>query len=213
MAFKTSDAIVTKETRAFKSFLEAKAVFENFKEEESERLHALDSILSHKEIHEILEIFNKLFKDNSVKDHIYINFAFTNFDIKTNPEEDFNALFKMLGSQNAYLRNSVIEFLQMNGKETIVFIQKLMDDLDRDIRIFAINILGAIKYEATIELLRSFIAKENDINALMTAVDYLGEIGDECDISLLRTIKQAHEDEPYVVFGVDLALSRLKEQS
>jgi HEAT repeat protein len=88
-----------------------------------------------------------------------------------------------------------------------------MDNSDRDIRIFAINILGDIKCEASIELLRSFIATENDINALMTAVDYLGEIGDERDTSLLKTIKQAHEDEPYVVFGVDLALSRLKEPS
>ncbi len=212
MPFKKSDETVMKESRVFKSFVEAQAVFENFKEEETERLHAIEYIMYHKEIYYTLEILNKLFKDSNVKDHIYINFVFTNLDIKPKREEDFNKLFEMLKSKNAYLRNSVIAFLQEYGKEVIPFIQKLMDDEDRDIRIFAMNILGDVQFEDSIEMLRSFIAKEKDINALMTAVDYLGEVGDESDILRLKNIQQVHEDEPYVVFGVDLALSRLKGQ-
>ena len=39
-------------------------------------------------------------------------------------------------------------------------------------------------------MLRHFIVKENDINALMSAVDYLGEIGDDRDIELLEAIKK-----------------------
>jgi len=214
MPFTKSDITVSTDQRVFKSFLEAQAVFEDLDEKETERLHALEYIIHHKEIYYVLDILDKLFSQNSIKDHIYINFVFTNFDIKPKREEDFNKLFEMLKSKNAYLRNSVITFLQEYGKEVIPFITILMNDADRDIRIFAINILGNVKFEDSIEMLRAFIAKEKDINALMTAVDYLGEVGDEKrDTPLLNALKQEYKDEPYVIFGVDLALSRLMRQS
>ena len=116
----------------------------------------------------------------------------------------------MLKSDNAYLRNAVITFLQEYGTDAKEFILRLMEDKDKDIRIFAINILGDVKYEDSVEMLRHFIVQENDINALMTAVDYFGEIGNSSDIELLQAIKQDKKDNAYVEFGIDMAISRIK---
>ena len=196
----------------FKSFLEARDVFEDNTKNKDERLAALEYIVNHKEIYYVLDVLSKLFKDNNPNDNVFIDAAFAGFDIKPKREEDFNALFRMLKSDNAYLRNATIKFLQDYGKEAKKFIQKLIENEDRDIRIFAINILGDVKFEDSLEMLRHFIVKEEDINALMTAIDYLGEIGEESDIKLLEAIKKEKND-PYVSFGVDLAISRIRSEN
>jgi hypothetical protein len=149
------------------------------------------------------------FSVNNPKDHIYIDYAFANFEQKPKREEDFEMMFEMLKSDNAYLRNAAILFLQQYGKEVKQFIQKLMNSDDKDIRIFAINILGDVNFEESLDMLREFIKKETDINALMTAIDYMGEIGEEEDIKLLEEIKNKFNDD-YINFGVDLAIDRIK---
>jgi hypothetical protein len=196
--------------RVFNEFLEAKEAFENENNDESVRLHALNYIIEHKEIFYVLRILGDLFTENRLEDHVYIDYAFANFKHKPRREEDFDMMFKMLKSNNAYLRNAVISFLQEYGVEAKPFIEKLMNSEDRDIRIFAINILGDVKYDDSIDMLRFFILKEKDINAMMTAIDYLGEIGDQSDIPLLEALKVEHKDEPYVTFGIDLAINKLK---
>ena len=196
--------------RVFNEFKEAERVFVDSKERTDTRIAALDYILEHKEIFFILRMLSKLFKENSVEDHPLIDYAFANFGVKPKREEDFDEMFKMLKSDNAYLRNAAITFLQKFGIEAKPFLEKLMNSEDKDIRIFAINILGDVSYEDSIEMLRYFLLKEKDINAMMTAVDYLGEIGSKEDIALLEAIKAEHKDEPYVEFAIDTAISRIK---
>lgn len=195
--------------RIFNEFLEAKEAFENPSNPVDLRIEALDYIIKHKEIFYVLRILSELFKENNTDDHVFIDYAFANFEKKPKREEDFEMLFKMLKSDNAYLRNAVIMFLRNYGKEAKPFIEELMNSDDKDIRIFAVNILGDVRFDESIEMLREFIKKETDVNALMTAVDYLGEIGNEDDISLLENIKSRFND-PYVKFGVDLAIDRIK---
>ena len=197
------------DVRRFKTFLEAREVFEDENQPRDERLKALEYIIDHKEIYYTLDMLNKLFPQNNIEDHVFIDTAFISFKEKPKRKEDFDKMFEMLKSDNAYLRNAVINFLQDYGEEAKDFIKELMEDEDKDIRIFAINILGDVKYEDSIDMLRHFIVKEQDINALMTAVDYLGEIGDESDIPLLEAIKKEKND-PYVTFGVDMAIKRIK---
>ena len=158
--------------RTFNEFLEAREAFENDSNPEEIRLEALHYIINHKEIYYVLRILAEKFKENRLKDHVYIDFAFANFENKPKREEDFEMMFEMLKSDNAYIRNAAIKFLQDYGKEAKPFIEKLLNDKDKDIRIFAINILGDVKFEDSIDMLRYFILTENDINALMTAIDY-----------------------------------------
>ena len=195
--------------RVFNEFLEAKNVFEDSNNSEDLRIAALDYIIEHKEIFYVLRMLSELFRINNPKDHIYIDYAFANFKQKPKREEDLEMMFKMLKSDNAYLRNAVITFLQQYGKEAKQFIQKLMNSDDKDIRIFAINILGDVNFEESLDMLREFIKKETDINALMTAIDYMGEIGEEEDIKLLEEIKNKFNDD-YINFGVDLAIDRIR---
>jgi len=195
--------------RIFNEFLEAKEAFENPSNPVDLRIEALDYIIKHKEIFYVLRILSELFKENNTNDHVFIDYTFANFENKPKRQEDFEMLFKMLKSDNAYLRNTVIMFLRNYGKEAKPFIEDLMNSDDKDIRIFAINILGDVRFDESIEMLREFIKKETDINALMTAVDYLGEIGNENDIALLEEVKNRFNN-PYVEFGVNLAIDRIK---
>jgi len=195
--------------RIFNEFLEAKSAFENLTNPVDLRIEALDYIIKHKEIFYVLRILSEFFKENNSQDHVFIDYIFANFENKPRRQEDFEMLFKMLKSDNAYLRNAVIMFLRNYGKEAKPFIEELMNSDDKDIRIFAINILGDVRFDESIDMLREFIKKETDINALMTAVDYLGEIGNEDDIALLESIKSRFNN-PYVEFGVNLAIDRIK---
>ena len=208
MAFKKS--IVNNYIKKFNDFDEAKAVFIDKSESIDDRIEALDLILRKKEIHFVLKMLSKLFKEHNVKEHPLIDYAFTNFGLKPKGEKDFNEVFNMLKSDNAYLRNTAIKFLQEYGKEAKPFIEKLLNNSDKDMRIFAINILGDVNYEDSLDLLRYIIMKEKDINVLMTAVDYLGEIGEERDIALLEALKEEFKDEEYVAFGINLAIERIR---
>jgi hypothetical protein len=196
--------------RTFNEFLEAQEAFENTENPEDLRLDALYYIINHKEIYYVLRILSDKFKENNLHEHVYIDFAFANFENRPKREKDFNMMFEMLKSDNAYMRNAAIKFLQDYGIESKPFLEKLMNDEDKDIRIFAINILGDVKYTDSIDMLRYFILKEKDINALMTAIDYLGEIGEESDIAVLKSLKEQYKDIDYVVFGINLTIDRIK---
>lgn len=209
MGFKKEDT-VAQEARGFSTFLEAREVFENKNAESDERIRALGYIIDHNEIHYVLSVMASLFELNDTKDHPFIDYAFAGFSVKPKREEDFHKLFEMLQSDNAYLRNATIGFLQTYGTEAKPYIEELMQSNDRDLRIFAINILGDVKYEDSVKMLRYFLAKESDINVLMSAVDYLGEIGETQDIALLRAVEKEHPDDPYVAFGVSVAINRIK---
>jgi len=194
--------------RIFNEIREAQEAFENTDNPEDVRLNALEYIISHKDIFYVLRVLSELFKENNLKDHVYIDFAFANFDTKPKRREDFEKMVEMLKSENAYLRNAAIKFLQDYGEEVKPYIEELLNSEDRDIRIFAINILGDVKFEDSVNMLRRFILKERDINALVTAIDYLGEVGNQDDIKLLEALKKEIND-PYVHFAIDLAIKRI----
>lgn len=193
----------------FKEFSEAEAVFKDKDESIDKRIEALEYMINHKEFYYILRVINELFKKDNLDEHPIIDYAFASLNAKVKREEDFNELFKMLKSDNAYLRNSAIKFLQNYGREAKAFFEKLINDEDRDIRIFAINILGDVEFDESIEMLRYILLKEKDINVLATAIDYLGEIGSEEDIKLLEALKTEYND-PYVEFVINTAIERIK---
>ena len=209
MAIKKATDIENK-VRIFNEIKEAQDAFENKNNPEDIRLNALEYIINHKDIFYILRVLSELFKENNLKEHVYIDFAFANFDTKPKRREDFEKMIEMLKSDNAYLRNAAIEFLQNYGEEVKPYIEELFNSKDRDIRIFAINILGDVKFEESVNMLRRFILKEQDINALVTAIDYLGEIGNQDDIKLLEALKKEINDS-YVHFAIDLAIKRIAQ--
>ena len=194
----------------FDSHIEAQVVFKDNSNTQEDRVEALEYIIDTQEVSHVLKLANLIFGQNKVEDHLYIDMIFGSFYGKPKCDEDYDNFTISLQSVNVYLRNATITYLQNSDEEATIFIEKLLRSKDKDIRIFAINILGDVKYEKSVDMLRYFLAQEDDINAMMTAVDYLGEIGSMEDIPLLETLKVGYKDDPYVMFGVDMAINRIK---
>ncbi len=119
------------------------------------------------------------------------------------------AVMELLKVKNAYIRNLGITTLQSYGDAIRYYIVKFLIGEDRDLRIFAINVLGDVNFPESREMLVELLQHEKDINVTMTAVDYLAEIGEPGDIPLLESIKSRFDD-PYVAFGVDNAIRSIR---
>ncbi len=198
----------------FNTFEEAKAILIDPAQPIDKRLKAVNYCIHHQEFHSLLKILGEAFHDDRDDDHPIIDHIFTQLPLKPTREIDFEVLFKLLESDNAYLRNAAISFFQGYQAEIKPHLEALFNTADRDVRIFVVNILGDLRLEDSVGMLHAFIAKEvadqKDLNVIMTAVDYLGEIGTEEDIPLLQAVKTEFNSDPYVTFGVDMAIKRIK---
>jgi HEAT repeat protein len=119
------------------------------------------------------------------------------------------AIMDLLKVKNAYIRNIGITTLQSYGDAIKYYIVKFLIGDDRDLRIFAINVLGDVNFSESREMLVELLENEKDVNVAMTAVDYLAEIGEIKDIDLLESLKKRFDD-PYVNFAIDNAIRQIK---
>lgn len=210
MALKKKQTTQQIESKIFEDYIQAQIVFKDINNSEDLRVDALEFLISEQSINHMLKLTNMLFGENKIEDHIYIDIIFNSFHGKNKTDKDYDELLKTLQSTNVYLRNMAIKYLQESNEEAIFFIEKLLKNDDKDIRIFALNILGDVKYDKSVDILRYFLVLEKDINVIMTAVDYIGEIGSIDDIALLESLKLEHKDNQYLIFGVDLAIDKIK---
>ncbi len=130
-----------------------------------------------------------------------------NIDPEDAPIEEIMELLKL---NNAYVRNLAISILRDYGEAIKYYIVKFLIGDDRDLRIFAINVLGDVNFAESRDMLLELLEKEDDVNVAMTAVDYLAEIGEEEDIALLESLKERFSSEFYVEFAVDGAIKMIK---
>ena len=119
------------------------------------------------------------------------------------------AVMELLKTKNAYIRNLGITTLQSYGDAIKYYIVKFLIGEDRDLRIFAINVLGDVNFAESREMLVELLGHERDVNVAMTAVDYMAEIGEPRDIELLESLKSRFDD-PYVAFAVDNAIRTIR---
>lgn len=125
-------------------------------------------------------------------------------------EAPIEKIMELLKLDNAYIRNLGISMLRDFGSAIKYYIVKFLIGDDRDLRIFAINVLGDVDFPESREMLVELLETEEDINVAMTAVDYMGEIGEVEDIPLLESLKKRFEGEFYVEFAVDGAIALIK---
>jgi HEAT repeat protein len=128
-------------------------------------------------------------------------------DPKNAPIEEIMNLLKL---DNAYARNLGISVLRNFGNAIKYYIVKFLIGDDRDLRIFAINVLGDVNFAESRDMLVELLETERDINVAMTAVDYMAEIGEVQDIPLLLSLKDRFKGEFYVEFAVDGAVKSIK---
>lgn len=120
------------------------------------------------------------------------------------------AIMELLKLDNAYIRNLGISILRDFGNAIKYYIVKFLIGDDRDLRIFAINVLGDVDFAESRDMLVELLETEQDINVAMTAVDYMGEIGEEVDIPLLESLKDRFSGDFYAEFAVDGAIKLIK---
>ena len=119
-------------------------------------------------------------------------------------------IMDLLKSDNAYIRNLGISILRDFGNAIKYYIVKFLIGDDRDLRIFAINVLGDVNFPESRDMLVELLETEEDINVAMTAVDYMAEIGEPEDVALLKSLKDRFPDDFYVEFAVDGAVKLIK---
>lgn len=120
------------------------------------------------------------------------------------------AIMDLLKLNNAYIRNLGISILRNFGTAIKYYIVKFLIGDDRDLRIFAINVLGDVNFAESRDMLVELLESETDINIAMTAVDYMGEIGEVEDIQLLESLKERFDGDVYAKFAVDGAIKLIK---
>jgi HEAT repeat protein len=125
-------------------------------------------------------------------------------------EAPIEAIMDLLKVEDAYIRNLAISMLRDFGGSIKYYIVKFLIGNDRDLRIFAINVLGDVNFAESRDMLVELLESEEDVNVAMTAVDYMGEIGEEEDIELLESLKKRFNGEVYVEFAVDSAIKMIK---
>jgi HEAT repeat protein len=122
-----------------------------------------------------------------------------------------SALAEYLRSDDAALRNEVIETLKQRSGEVDHILQKLLSDPDPDVRIFAVNILESLRNPDVEAWLIEVIETDPQVNVCATAVDLLAELGTAAAALALGKLKARFPDEPYIQFCCDLALKRIDE--
>ncbi|NOQ31094.1 MAG: HEAT repeat domain-containing protein [Helicobacteraceae bacterium] len=203
---KKHTAQVIEELPTFDSLEEADEYFENSINFDHS-VHAVDQMMTFNEGPKLL--ISKLVEEETEKNvEAHIAAAISKMDGKTAPIESIMDLLKL---DDAYVRNLGICMLQDFGDSIKYYIVKFLIGDDRDLRIFAINVLGDVNFAESRDMLVELLDSEEDINVAMTAVDYLGEIGEEEDIPLLEDLKTRFHDDAYVSFGVDKAIKAIKD--
>ena len=122
-----------------------------------------------------------------------------------------SGLAECLRSEDAALRNDVIEAFKQLGDEVAPVLRSLLSDSDPDVRIFAVNILDSERHPDAERWLIEVIERDEHLNVCAAAVDLLCEAGTETAIDPLLDIKARFAHEPYIQFAADLALKRIRE--
>lgn len=120
-------------------------------------------------------------------------------------------LVDCLRSEDAALRNEVVEAMKQLPGEVAPIMRGLLNDADADVRIFAVNVLESLRHPEVEAWLIDVIDRDAHVNVCATAVDLLGEVGTSAAQGALTRLKARFADEPYIQFAADLALKRIHE--
>ena len=144
-------------------------------------------------------------KDGSVREIIL------NSLVRLNDPLAVSGLVECLRSDDAALRNEVIEAFKQLGNNVDPVLQSLLSDPDPDVRIFVVNILDSVRHSEAESWLIEVIEQDSHVNVCATAVDLLCGAGTEESVDALVRLKARFASEAYIQFAADLALKRIRE--
>lgn len=169
------------------------------------RRWAAKDLVAFAEASEVLVARLALETEHSVREAILL--ALTEIGDKT----AVDGLVECLGSEDAQLRNEAIGAMKNLPAQVAPIMEGLLNDSDPDIRIFSVNVLESLRHPQVVPWLVKVIQQDPHVNVCATAVDLLGEVGDDSAVTALHHLKQRFPNEPYIQFAVTLALKRIEE--
>jgi HEAT repeat protein len=121
-------------------------------------------------------------------------------------------LAALLRSEDVPLRNAAIEALQEMPESAAPCLRALLRDPDSDVRIFAVNVLGALRHAGVPGWLAEVIRTEPHVNVCAAAVDALAEIGDVEVLDDLGSLRDRFSTDAFMSFAIDTAMRRIRGQ-
>jgi HEAT repeat protein len=115
-----------------------------------------------------------------------------------------------LRSEDAALRNEVIEAIGLLSGDVSATLRTLLADSDPDVRIFAVNILDSRRQPDVESWLIEVIEKDVHLNVCATAVDLLCEVGTEAALEPLLRLKVRFVSEVFIQFAANRAIKRIR---
>lgn len=119
-------------------------------------------------------------------------------------------LAELLRSDDTPLRNAAIEALQEMPEAAATVLQSLLKDKNSDVRIFAVNVISALRHPQAPEWLGRVIRTDEHINVCGAAVDGLAEIGESEALDDLEELRCRFKDNAFMNFAIDAAISRIR---
>lgn len=145
----------------------------------------------------------------AVETHVPTREALAVAIMRTGGAAAVERLLPLLSSEDAALRNSVIEILQALPDDVGPQMRRLLGDANSDVRIFAVNVLQALKHPDVETWLIDVISRDRHVNVVATALDILGEVGTEAAMEALTGVTERFADQPYVRFAASHAIKRI----
>jgi HEAT repeat protein len=118
-------------------------------------------------------------------------------------------LLPLLRSDDANLRNAAIEALQEMPEAVGPYVERLLADDDSNVRIFIVNVLGALHHTEVPRWLLQVVANDPHVNVCAAALDALSEVGEPDVIPALQALKLRFADVAFIDFAVDAAIRRI----
>ncbi len=127
-------------------------------------------------------------------------------------DEAVEGLLPHLRSDDASLRNGVVEVLQALPDRVAPRMEALLADPDPDVRIFAIDILKSLAHPDTLVWLRRVLEREAHVNVVATALDRAAELAGPEFVPVIEQVKRRFRDEPFIAFAADTVLRRIGDR-
>lgn len=113
----------------------------------------------------------------------------------------------LLQSPNPKIRNGVVEILHDSSESGLALLGELAETGDKDVRKFALDALrGQVSMTAIVIIRRRL--RDQDDTVRMTAIEYLGELGDNHSVQEIVKILRSHPH-PMVAFNCLNTLAQL----
>jgi HEAT repeat protein len=130
--------------------------------------------------------------------------------IKIGGQTVVEGLIPLLHSEDAALRNLVVEALQQLPDAVAPHMENMLEDPDADYRIFSINVLDNLKHPQAPAWLQEVVERDANINVCAAAVEVLAEIGTPDVIPALAALPERFDSDPFMEFCVQTAIRRIQ---